>query len=153
MGPFSPTGLLPPRPGVETAEKSWRWPPIGFWQHGTRLALPPYGAGGCHVVVWKRPMVLVVEDDEEMRNLLFEELWTEGYQLREARDGDEAFMALLQTMPDLIITDLRLPSGGLEYGEPPAKVCAGLPDHRDDGIRGRTGQSRGRQSRRDGLHQ
>jgi DNA-binding response OmpR family regulator len=67
------------------------------------------------VVVWKRPMVLVVEDDEEMRNLLFEELWTEGYQLREARDGDEAFMALLQTMPDLIITDLRLPSGGLEY--------------------------------------
>ncbi|ALA60374.1 response regulator transcription factor [Nitrospira moscoviensis] len=64
---------------------------------------------------WKRPTVLVVEDDEEMRNLLFEELWNEGYQLREARDGDEAFMAMLQSMPDLIITDLRMPSGGLEY--------------------------------------
>lgn len=66
-------------------------------------------------VAWKRPMVLVVEDDQEMRNLLFEELWSEGYQLREARDGDEAFMAMLTSMPDLIITDLRMPSGGVEY--------------------------------------
>ncbi len=66
-------------------------------------------------VAWKRPTVLVVEDDQEMRNLLFEELWSEGYQLREARDGDEAFLAMLQSMPDLIITDLRMPSGGLEY--------------------------------------
>lgn len=59
--------------------------------------------------------MLVVEDDEEMRNLLFEELWNEGYQLREARDGDEAFLAMLQSLPDLIITDLRMPAGGLEY--------------------------------------
>lgn len=63
----------------------------------------------------KRPMVLVVEDDEEMRNLLFEELWNEGYQLREARNGDEAFLAMRQSIPDLVITDLRMPGGGLEY--------------------------------------
>lgn len=67
------------------------------------------------MVGWKRPTVLVVEDDQEMRNLLFDELWDEGYQLREARDGDEAFLAMLQSMPDLIITDLRMPAGGVEY--------------------------------------
>ncbi len=66
-------------------------------------------------MAWKRPVVLVVEDDDEMRNLLFEQLWIEGYQLREARDGDEAFAAMGVTMPDLILTDLRMPSGGLEY--------------------------------------
>jgi DNA-binding response OmpR family regulator len=42
-------------------------------------------------------------------------LWTEGYQLREARDGNEAFTAMGLTMPDLILTDLRMPSGGLDY--------------------------------------
>jgi DNA-binding response OmpR family regulator len=66
-------------------------------------------------VAWKRPSVLVVEDDLEMRNLLFEELWNEGYQLREARDGDEAITALGQSPPDLILTDLRMPQGGVEY--------------------------------------
>ena len=66
-------------------------------------------------MTWKRPSVLVVEDDLEMRNLLFEELWTEGYQLREARDGDEALAALTQWSPDLILTDLRMPRGGVEY--------------------------------------
>lgn len=59
--------------------------------------------------------MLVVEDDQEMRNLLFDELWHEGYQLREARDGDEAFVVILQSVPDLIITDLRMPGGGVEY--------------------------------------
>lgn len=66
-------------------------------------------------MVWKRPSVLVVEDDLEMRNLLFEELWNEGYQPREARDGHEALSALARSSPDLIITDLRMPEGGIEY--------------------------------------
>jgi DNA-binding response OmpR family regulator len=66
-------------------------------------------------VVWKRPSVLVVEDDLEMRNLLFEELWNEGYQLREAKDGEEALRAAVQAPPDLILTDLRMPQGGVEY--------------------------------------
>jgi DNA-binding response OmpR family regulator len=59
--------------------------------------------------------VLLVEDDQEMRDLLFDALWHEGYQLREARDGKEAFLAILQSAPDLIITDLRMPGGGVEY--------------------------------------
>ncbi|HSA61562.1 MAG TPA: response regulator [Nitrospiraceae bacterium] len=64
---------------------------------------------------WTRPTVLVVEDDQEMRDLLFDELWSDGYLLREARDGDEASLLMRQSMPDLIITDLRMPAGGVEY--------------------------------------
>ncbi len=64
---------------------------------------------------WKRPTVLIVEEEQEMRNLLFDDLWQGGYQWREARNGDEAILAILQSMPDLIITDLRLPGGGVEY--------------------------------------
>ena len=38
-----------------------------------------------------------------------------GYQLHEARDGDEAFLAVRQSVPDAILTDLRMPGGGDDY--------------------------------------
>ncbi len=60
-------------------------------------------------------MLLVVEDDQEMRSLLCDELMTEGYQLREAADGQEALSMVGKEVPDLILTDLKMPSGGLEY--------------------------------------
>ena len=67
------------------------------------------------VTIQKTAVVLVVEDDREMRSLLCDELWSVGYQLREAKDGDEAFLAVLQSVPDLILTDLRMPAGGADY--------------------------------------
>ena len=63
----------------------------------------------------KTSVVLVVEDDREMRSLLCDEFWSAGYQLREARDGDEAFRIVLESAPDLILTDLRMPAGGVDY--------------------------------------
>ena len=60
-------------------------------------------------------MLLVVEDDRDMRSLLCDELWDEGYQLTEAANGDEALVAILKTVPDLIVTDLKMPAGGLDY--------------------------------------
>ena len=63
----------------------------------------------------KKAVVLVVEDDRDMRNLLCDAFWSLGYQLREAKDGDEAFLAILQSVPDLILTDLRMPAGGADY--------------------------------------
>lgn len=63
----------------------------------------------------KTATVLIVEDDREMRSLLCDEFCGMGYQLREARDGDEAFLAVLQSVPDLILTDLRMPAGGDDY--------------------------------------
>lgn len=62
-----------------------------------------------------RPVVLVVEDDGEMRSLLYDGLWNEGYGLREARDGEEAFLSVLRAVPDLILTEIRLAAGGVDY--------------------------------------
>lgn len=63
----------------------------------------------------KAAVLLIVEDDREMRSLLCDEFCGPSYQLREARDGDEAFCAVLQSVPDLILTDLRMPAGGDDY--------------------------------------
>lgn len=59
--------------------------------------------------------VLVVEDDGEMRSLLRDGLGSEGYALYEAEDGDEAFLSVLRAAPDLILTEIRLSAGGVEY--------------------------------------
>jgi len=63
----------------------------------------------------KAAVVLIVEDDREMLSLLCDEFWSAAYQLRQARDGDEAFRMVLQSVPDLILTDLRMPAGGADY--------------------------------------
>ena len=68
-----------------------------------------------NVTVQKASVLLVVEDDREMRSLLCDEFWSAGYQLREAKDGHEAFTAVLESVPDLILTDLRMPAGGADY--------------------------------------
>ncbi|GMV49490.1 MAG: Sporulation initiation phosphotransferase F [Nitrospirae bacterium] len=71
-----------------------------------------------------RPAVLlVVEDDKDMRSLLCDELWGEGYQLREAATGDEGLAAVMRAAPDLIVTDLKMPAGGFDYVHR-LRVCA-----------------------------
>lgn len=62
------------------------------------------------------PLVLVVEDDREMRRLLVMVMRSEGWHVLEASDGTEA-AATLQAcigtdrrfVPDLVVTDVRLP--------------------------------------------
>lgn len=63
----------------------------------------------------KTAVVLIVEDDREMLSLLCDEFWGSQYRLRQAKDGDEAFRMVLQSVPDLILTDLRMPAGGADY--------------------------------------
>ena len=60
-------------------------------------------------------MLLVVEDDKDMRSLLCDELWDEGYQLQEVTNGEEGLAAVIRAAPDLIVTDLKMPAGGFEY--------------------------------------
>jgi CheY-like chemotaxis protein len=75
----------------------------------------------------KTATVLIVEDDREMRSLLCDEFCGMGYQLREARNGDEACLAVLQSVPDLILTDLRMPAGGDDYIGRLRTVAPGCP--------------------------
>jgi DNA-binding response OmpR family regulator len=64
----------------------------------------------------KQPVVLlVVEDDHAMRSLLCDELWDMGYRILEAADGDEALQQVADYHPQLILSDLRMPAGGLDY--------------------------------------
>jgi len=53
--------------------------------------------------------ILVVEDDETMRELLRLHLTSAGYAVRVASNGIEAGHAVLGITPDLIITDVRMP--------------------------------------------
>lgn len=50
-----------------------------------------------------------------MRSLLRDELRDLECQIVEAADGEEALQRARETAPSLILTDLRMPAGGLEY--------------------------------------
>ena len=55
-------------------------------------------------------MILVVDDDPDILLALSETLAAEGYTVRGARDGIEALEAIRERRPDLIITDLLMPT-------------------------------------------
>jgi len=53
--------------------------------------------------------ILVVEDDRRLRDMLRRNLIFEGYGVDTAEDGEHAFRAMRERMPDAIILDLMLP--------------------------------------------
>lgn len=75
----------------------------------------------------KSAIVLIAEDDREMRSLLCDELYDLGVSIREAADGDEALQSVLDTRPTLILTDLRMPAGGLDYISRLRTFAPGVP--------------------------
>jgi CheY-like chemotaxis protein len=58
----------------------------------------------------KRPLILVVEDDDAIREVVILSLEMEGYRVHSARNGEEA-LELLSAIdpPCLIILDLMMP--------------------------------------------
>ncbi len=53
--------------------------------------------------------ILVVEDDETVRQTISKMLDDEGYEVTKANDGFEALLCLQQAVPDLILSDLNMP--------------------------------------------
>jgi two-component system response regulator PilR (NtrC family) len=53
--------------------------------------------------------ILIVEDEELLRESLAELLGAEGYRVSQAANGREAFGLALETPFDLVITDIRMP--------------------------------------------
>ncbi len=81
-----------------------------------------------NVMAERKPVVLLIaEDDQEMRSLLCDELWDLGVSIREAADGDEVLRSVLDTRPTLILTDLRMPAGGLDYISRLRTFAPGVP--------------------------
>jgi two-component system, NtrC family, response regulator AtoC len=62
----------------------------------------------------KRNHILVVDDDSSLRRVMKLQLEEAGYEVSLAADGDEAWNKLKDIDPHLIITDLRMPTTGLE---------------------------------------
>ena len=53
--------------------------------------------------------ILIVEDQEDNRQILRDLLGNYGFYLTEAENGEEAFTAIARRRPDLILMDIQLP--------------------------------------------
>lgn len=61
------------------------------------------------------PRILVVDDEQVIREILADFLSMEGFVLRTAADGNEALMELSRAHYDLVLSDLKMPNmGGIE---------------------------------------
>ena len=52
---------------------------------------------------------LVVEDEEDIRHLLVEQLQDKGYEVRKANNGAVALQRVREDMPDIIFVDILMP--------------------------------------------
>ena len=55
------------------------------------------------------PVLLIVDDDMDVRNILSKLLERDGYHMLEARNGEEAVEMCRQQLPDLILMDIAMP--------------------------------------------
>jgi two-component system response regulator ChvI len=61
------------------------------------------------------PLIALVDDEENIRELVSYALQQEGYRVATYRDGEEAWTAFRQSLPDLVILDIIMPRmDGLE---------------------------------------
>ena len=73
-------------------------------------------------------LILVVDDDDDLRNALVETIADRGYQVAEAKDGRQALEYLGgHPLPKLILADMTMPPGSTRAG-PPAELLK--PSHR-----------------------
>ena len=54
--------------------------------------------------------ILLIEDDEQFRQMMIQMLKSDGHQVSAASDGIEAIAMLERIKPDLIITDMLMPN-------------------------------------------
>ncbi|MBN2274133.1 MAG: response regulator [Bacteroidales bacterium] len=63
----------------------------------------------------KENTILVVEDNSDMRSYI-REILKDDYHVLEAKDGEEGFQAVLDQMPDLIVSDVMMPEvDGIQF--------------------------------------
>src|SRR5215831_4010010 len=55
------------------------------------------------------PRILIVDDNETNRDILMARLGPQGYDLKQAADGEEALSAARELLPDLILLDVMMP--------------------------------------------
>jgi PleD family two-component response regulator len=65
--------------------------------------------GALHVIKQEPARILVVDDEENLRNILVFQLRGEGHEARGLGRGDEVLPAALSWKPDLVLLDLMMP--------------------------------------------
>ncbi|NCA85576.1 MAG: sigma-54-dependent Fis family transcriptional regulator [Clostridia bacterium] len=72
--------------------------------------------------------ILVIDDDEFMRNLISTLLKKAGHEVTIAKDGEEGLRLLKKNEPDLILTDYKMPGiTGIDVVEQAESLYPGLP--------------------------
>lgn len=56
--------------------------------------------------------ILIVDDEDSIREMVRTTLTIEGFQVKTARDGASGIKAAQSFLPDLIISDVMMPNGG-----------------------------------------
>lgn len=83
--------------------------------------------------------ILVVDDEEHVRQLFKEELTEEGYEVFLAADGEEAIRMVDEVQPDLVTLDVRMPGmDGIEVlrvlkekrRDLPMIMCTAYPEYK-----------------------
>jgi DNA-binding NarL/FixJ family response regulator len=65
-----------------------------------------------------RKKILCIDDDRAVAEMVAEELAARGFDVTVAHDGHEGFVAILKTMPDLVLCDVNMPvMSGIEVLE------------------------------------
>lgn len=64
--------------------------------------------------------ILVVEDDENLRFLVVDRLESEGYEVSEAANGDDAERLIMEQKPHIVLLDWMLP------GKQGSEICASV---------------------------
>ena len=57
-----------------------------------------------------RKKILCIEDDHETAALIAEELADRGFDVRVTHDGMEGYSAILKSLPDLVLSDISMPT-------------------------------------------
>ena len=91
------------------------------------------------------PRILIVDDNATNRDILAVRLATQGYDLHQAADGEEALAAAEKLLPDVVLLDVMMPKlNGIEVAAASRATAPSFhPDHpgdrqsRDQGYRHR----------------
>ena len=90
-------------------------------------SLPVTATQSCAAIPRGTESVLVVDDDEHLRQAALRALRTSGYQTREAKDGASALAMIAAHPVDLLVTDVVMPGmSGRELAEAAKQSCPEL---------------------------
>ena len=77
---------------------------------------------------FKNFTLLIVDDDEDLREMLFWAFKKQGFNVLQAESGDDGFKVFQENKIDLILSDMRMPEGdGLSLLERVRKSHPALP--------------------------